>query len=593
MFSTSSLRCFLEEKQKCLQKDQALKLFYILKAWRSLTIEDEIMYDNLIFPDVFDEEIDGNEFSKICTKLAKEHKVFELFLDQNIPLKKVQKKDLTMFVNEARHFLGFVTVHDAFFSILDKYSEYNISNQVAELGVGLLNGDCEKIYSPFSFSLNLSYYTSKKIYVESLSDEFIVELMKVVDNIVVDFVHTDTLESPTYINPVEKGLLQQFECVLSFPPMGRSLSPKVLELDSFNRFNIHKGKGNRDVAHIEHILAQTSSKAVVLVPLGMCYRSGVELELRKYLIENNLLESILQLPSNLNNATSLETTFFVINKHKKDDKVHFINLKNKQFLMREGRKTVLKNLDKILLIYNDKLEEENISKLILNQQIIDNSFFLNIDRYIVSKEESLLLDKLNCYELVELQSIADVKKSQLFKDEEIGWIRIIELGPSDLARAGFTFPDLNGKLKFIDKQEKKLKTYALKDMDIVISTKGTIGKVGLVRENPNTVASQAMHIIRVKNDENKGNDYFLNQTRVLYMYLKSDIGQTLLKQLVAGEAMPQITTADLKKLKIPVLSDEEIKQVWDKFSDEQDLYSDIDEKMNKINHIHSNFLSVK
>lgn len=587
MLSTRELRTCLEREQISLQTDQALKLLYILRAWNKLTIENKIIQEDFKFPSIFDDEINISTFSKICIKLAKEHKVFQLFLDQNIPLQKLKQKDLKIFIDKSRNYMNFITVHDAFSSTTGNYNKYNISNQVVKLGIGLLGVNCESIYSPFSNNLNLCYHTNKNVFVESLVDEFIVELMKVVDKIEVDFVYADALETPSYIDSVEPGLLQQFECTLSFPPMGLSLKNKILDGDSFNRFNIHKGKGNRDVAHIEHILAQTSAKAVVLLPLGMCYRSGVELELRKYLIENNLLESIIQLPSNLNNATSLETTFFVIDKHKKDDKVHFVNLKNEQFLVKEGRKTVLNNLDKILTICTQKQEIENISKLVTNHQIIENGYVLNIDRYVISKEASELLKQLNRYELVELQSVADVRKSQLFQDEEDGWIEIIELGPSNVAKAGFTLS--NGKMKYIAKQKKKLETYALQDMDIILSTKGTIGKVGLVRGDYSTVASQAMHIIRVRKDEEKGNDYFLDLTHILYMYLKSDLGQTLLKQLVAGEAMPQITTADLKKLKIPVLSDEEIEQVWDNFDKEQDLYNEIEEIMDDIKKIHSHF----
>ena len=76
----------------------------------------------------------------------------------------------------------------------------------------------------------------------------------------------------------------------------------------------------------------------------------------------------------------------------------------------------------------------------------------------------------------------------------------------------------------------------------------------------------------------------------LYTYLKSDLGQAMLKQLVAGVAMPQISTVDIKKLKIPVLSDEETFLLMDKFNEEKELYEEIEETKNKIKKIHSNFL---
>jgi restriction endonuclease S subunit len=77
------------------------------------------------------------------------------------------------------------------------------------------------------------------------------------------------------------------------------------------------------------------------------------------------------------------------------------------------------------------------------------------------------------------------------------------------------------------------------------------------------------------------------------MYLKSDIGQALLRQLVAGTAMPQIATREIKEFKIPLLSEDEINRITKSFADEVKLYEEIEEKKMKINEIHNNFLGEK
>ena len=98
------------------------------------------------------------------------------------------------------------------------------------------------------------------------------------------------------------------------------------------------------------------------------------------------------------------------------------------------------------------------------------------------------------------------------------------------------------------------------------------------------VASQASQVIRVE-DKDKAIE--------LYMFLKSDIAQAMLKQLVAGSAMPQISTNEIKQLQIPILSNDEKKQVLLNFNSEVKLYNEIDKLNKEIQQIHNNFLGVK
>jgi len=567
-----------------LRKEQVAKLLYALKAWKVLSENDQIAQSDLTYEVFFHSKIEIKKLLDIFNTLAKSHKVFELFLQQSTILSKIKDQDLILLFGQVEIHAEFIRVTDMFYSLLEGLNDYSVSNQIAELGVKLLGKICDEVYTPFSNSLNICYFTNKTIYAESMADEFIVELMKIVDGIDVTFHHTDVLDHPSYINQDAPHLLKQFECSLSFPPMGLSLGNALRNEDTFNRFKIHKGKGNRDVVHIEHILAQTQSKAVVLLPVGMTYRSGTELELRKYLIDNNLLEAIIQLPANLHNETSIETTFFIINKDKQDDKVYFINLKDDQFLKKDGRKTILNDLEKILGLYEKREEVENISKLISNETIIQNSYAFAIDRYVVSKEAAAIQEKLSKYKLIELQEIADVRRSQLFQDEGEG-TEIYEVSPSDLARTGFT--SSGGKLKHIDKQLNKLTTYELKTFDVLLSTKGTIGKVGIIStENDHLIASQAMQVIRLKSG--RAEDAYM-----LYMYLKSDIGQSLLKQLVAGVAMPQIATAEIKKFKIPIMTEEDKDRVLANYLKERDLYQKMEKIEQEIKDINNNYFGDK
>jgi len=249
--------------------------------------------------------------------------------------------------------------------------------------------------------------------------------------------------------------------------------------------------------------------------------------------------------------------------------------------LQKGRKITLKDLDQIANIYLGKQEIENTSVLAPNSLVAENSYSLSIDRYVLSKEAAELNAILSSYNLIELQAIADIRRSQMFKDEEEG-LEVIEFSPSDMEMAGYTLE--SKKSKKIGSQESRLDTYELKTNDILLSTKGTIGKVGIIGELPKpAIASQAMQVIRLKEDSSL-------DPVVLYMYLKSDIGQAILKQLVAGTAMPQIATREIKEFQIPILSESDESRIVQSFNDEMKLYEEIEEKKKKIHKIHGQFL---
>ena len=560
-----------------LVQEQAIELFYLLKAWKILS-STEIIDDRLKFSTFFTQKVEAKKLLAIFEKLSKEHDVFKFYLNQNSNLLKIDSDVLVSIYNAIEDDNLEMTVNDAFYT-QKGIRDFSASNQIAELGIKLLNDDSESIYIPFTNGFSYAYETDKKIFAEdqNIKSTFISELVKIVDGKDLKFALNDALDTPTYINPDAPHLLKQFKSVLSFPPFGSKgkLDPSK---DKFNRFKTHRGT-NLDVAHFEHVLAQCKEKAVVLVPVGFSYRTGSEDLFRQHLVNENILEAIIQLPPNLNSATSIETTFFVINKQKLTDKVLFINLKDEQFLKRDGRKIVFKNVDKIIDIYKSSEEIDNISIAVSNEGIRDNNYSLAIDRYVVSKEAKELQEMLSSYETVELQDIAEIRRSQLFKDDGEGK-EVYELSPSNFSKAGFT--QEGGKLKKIGSQYKKYETYKLIPFDVLVSTKGTIGKVAIIDEVSEPIlASQASQVIRVKDKE----------TAIeLYMFFKSDIGQAILGQIVAGAAMPQIATSEIKKIKIPVLSKNEKKQVLLNFNNEIKMYNEINKINTDIQQIHNNFL---
>ncbi|MFK5936935.1 MAG: N-6 DNA methylase [Sulfurimonas sp.] len=574
-----------------------IEFLFLLKSWKVLSDRNELD-SHVTFEAIYNQTIDLQEMHNVFKQLSKSVNAFSMFMAFH------KDTPLNYDIEEVIKYLNIVANDDLSFSVIDAFEELNsksktyIPQQLVELGYKLVNNNSNEIYMPFSHTFSIFSITDKKVYFEDAYDmrlvtsdktPFILELIKIIENKDIEFpkpkIVLDILNSPfdhpTFVNPKAPHLLKEFESVLSFPTQGLRAKYDITEKDRYNRFKIHKGT-NLDVAHFEHILAQTKEKAVVLMPVGFTYRGSTEEEFRKYLVEKNYLEAIIQLPPNLHSATSIETVFFVINKYKNDNKVQFINLKDDSFIVRDGRKLVLKNIDDILDIYENKKELENISVLVTNDDITNNNYSLAIDRYVIPEETKELQKIISNYKTIELQDIAEIRKSQLFRDEGNGK-EVYELSPSDFEKAGFTKE--GGKLKKIGSQFKKYDTYKLQAFDILVSTKGTIGKVAIIGEvTEPLLASQASQVIRVKDKD---------RAIELYMFFKSDIGQALLRQLVAGTAMPQIATSEIRQLHIPILSKNEKERVLLNFNNEIELYNKIDKINTDIKQIHSNFLGAK
>ena len=223
--------------------------------------------------------------------------------------------------------------------------------------------------------------------------------------------------------------------------------------------------------------------------------------------------------------------------------------------------------------------------MISRDEIINNNYSFAIDKYIVREETKEVQKDLEKFNLIKLEDIADIRRSQLFKDEGEG-LEVCEISPSDFSKAGFTLEC--EKIKQIGSQEKRLDTYELQPYDVLLSTKGTIGKVAIIGDiTKPMIASQAIQVIRIK-DKNKE-----EKAVSLYMYLKSDLGQTILSSLVAGVAMPQISTVEIKKLNVPNLNKDEEKKLFLNFNSELEMYNKITNLEQNIKQLHNNFLGAK
>jgi len=193
----------------------------------------------------------------------------------------------------------------------------------------------------------------------------------------------------TLMNP-QFGDEKPFDAIVSNPPYSVSWigadDPTLINDDRFAPAGVLAPKSKADFAFVLHALHYLSSKgraAIVCFP-GIFYRGGAEQKIRKYLVDNNFVETIIALAPNLFYGTSIAVNILVLSKHKIDTKTQFIDATGTDFFRKEINNNVLdeEHIKRILDIFDKKEEIDTVAKSIDNQQIADNDYNLSVSSYI-------------------------------------------------------------------------------------------------------------------------------------------------------------------------------------------------------------------
>ena len=143
-------------------------------------------------------------------------------------------------------------------------------------------------------------------------------------------------------------------------------------------------------------LATGGTAAIVCFP-GIMYRGGAEQKIRKYLIDNNYIDCIFQLPSNLFFGTSIATCIMVLKKGKLDNKTLFIDASSECIKVTNNNKLTQANMDRIVETFANRTEEAHFSHLASYEEIEENSYNLSVSTYVEAEDtrEKIDIVKLN------------------------------------------------------------------------------------------------------------------------------------------------------------------------------------------------------
>ncbi len=207
-----------------------------------------------------------------------------------------------------------------------------------------------------------------------------------------DIAHGDTLTDPTHWDD------QPFEAIVSNPPYSIKWdgddNPLMINDPRYSPAGVLAPKSKADLAFTMHILnwlATNGTAAIVEFP-GVMYRGGAEQKIRKYLVDNNFVDTVIQLPPDLFFGTGIQTCILVLKKSKKDNKVLFINAERE--FARFGNKNKLRpeDIQKVLAKYTDRKDEDFFSRHVDHKEIAENDYSLSVTTYIVSEDKRQIVD---------------------------------------------------------------------------------------------------------------------------------------------------------------------------------------------------------
>jgi len=228
-----------------------------------------------------------------------------------------------------------------------------------------------------------------------------------------DIAHGDTLIDPKHWDD------EPFEAIVSNPPYSirweGSDNSLLINDPRFAPAGVLAPKSKADLAFIMHSLswlATNGTAAIVCFP-GVMYRGGAEQKIRKYLIDNNFVDCIIQLPDNLFYGTSIATCIMVLKKSKQENSTLFIDASKECIKVTNSNKLTAQNIASIISIYTDRVDKEYIAKVVPNADIEAQEYNLSVSTYVEQEDtrEKVDITVLNA----EIERI--VAREQVLRDE--------------------------------------------------------------------------------------------------------------------------------------------------------------------------------
>ena len=202
----------------------------------------------------------------------------------------------------------------------------------------------------------------------------------------------DTLIHPAHWND------EPFDAIVSNPPYGIKWigkdNPILINDERFAPAGILAPESKADLAFTMHMLSWLSPKgtaAIVEFP-GVLYRGGAEQKIRQYMIDNNFVDTVIQLPPDLFFGTSIATCILVLKKNKSDNNILFVDASEEFTRNTNKNKLSDENINNIVVLLKNRKSIENKSYLASYDEVKDNDYNISVNSYLKTNTDDNNID---------------------------------------------------------------------------------------------------------------------------------------------------------------------------------------------------------
>ena len=202
----------------------------------------------------------------------------------------------------------------------------------------------------------------------------------------------NTLEEPHFADD------RPFDAIVSNPPYSLtwigSDDPTLINDERFAPAGVLAPKSKADFAFVLHALNYLSAKgraAIVCFP-GIFYRGGAEQKIRKYLVDNNYVETVIALAPNLFYGTTIAVNILVLSKHKPDTTTQFIDASG--LFKKETNNNVLldSHTEQIMTVFDSKVNVDHFAQSVPFEKVAANDYNLSVSSYVEAKDTREVVD---------------------------------------------------------------------------------------------------------------------------------------------------------------------------------------------------------
>jgi type I restriction enzyme M protein len=430
--------------------------------------------------------------------------------------------------------------------------------EVAELMIALAQiSSGDKVYLPFEHGFQLTACAQKKTK-QTFSETQVATSFPWLINLLCDLeaniAISDSLEKPAFL---DQGRLTQFPVSVSCPPFNARYSQNLADSDRFARFPEATSSGG--VLAVRHLLARTKGRIVVAVPNGLLFTPGAERYLRDDVLAKKQVEAVVALPPALLSGSAIQFSLLILRTDITCNDILFVDGSNETLYVKDSRnKATLTGWQSIVEAVV-KRETGAFSNLITTEEVVANNSQLQVARYCKTPDDDVVEQILRKYQIKALGELVSIIRPIPLSQAD-GVVTVSEVAPADFPVYGYVTKS-GREIKLTERYINSERSY-LRPFDIILTIKGSVGKVAILPENtPENLWVMGQSCIVLRTNEKASSI----DPRVIFSFLKSEVGQLQFRSLTTGSAVPHIQVRELEKIRIPIPTAEEGQNIIEKF----------------------------